>query len=105
MKSILFVAICLICSFNAMSQVKFGLELNAYSSTIKNISPDTIVPWGYSGAKVTQSSSYALAPALILRKDIGKEFSLESGLGYWSNKYKLNLQAYNRWYGTTVDST
>ncbi|MBK0402348.1 outer membrane beta-barrel protein [Adhaeribacter sp. BT258] len=105
MKRILFITLCMLCNFKAMAQVKFGFELNAYSSTFRNISSDSIVPWGYSGAKVTQSPANALAPALILRKDVGKRFSLETGLGYWSNKYKLNLQAYNRWYKATVDST
>ena len=96
---------CLSFNLKTFAQVNFGFELNAYKSKLINISPDTIVPHGYSGAKVYQAPSYGIAPALVLRKQIRKNLSLETGLGYWSHKYKLSLRAYNRFYGAEVDSS
>ncbi len=104
-KIILAIGLYLLCSLQVLGQIKVGFELNGYSSKLIKISPDTIVPYGYSGAKVTQSPSFGIAPALVLRTPIRENLTLETGLGYWSDKYKLQLQSYSRYFGTEVDST
>jgi hypothetical protein len=102
---LLLIVVCLFFKVEAIAQLKFGLELNGYTSTLRNISQDTMVTFGLSGAKVYSSPTYGIAPSFLLRKEIGNKFSLETGLGYWSSKSKVHLNIYSQFFSHEFDTT
>jgi hypothetical protein len=67
----------------------FGIGLSSQYSQIVNISKDTLVPFGFSGAELNQNFVTSLVPHVHFRKTLGKKISLQTGLRY--NRLNKNM--------------
>ena len=89
----------------AHSQSSFGIQIDIGRSTLNRISDDTIVAYGYSGAKHSVKNIFYISPSLRFRKNLNSKISFESGLGYLSLNHQIRLKYNYDFFQTYVDTT
>ncbi len=77
-----------ILSLNASGQIKVGLELNAYSAVLKNIT-NAETRFGYAIVPFEHKPSFGISPTILLRKNLTPKFSIETGLGFVNYNHKI----------------
>ena len=102
MKKITFIITLIFLISSSYGQSSFGIQIEVGTSKLVGISTDTIVPYGYSGAKFSQKTNIFISPSLRFRKMFSDKFFWESGIGYHSVSHNIQLDFYH---STKIDTT
>jgi hypothetical protein len=105
MKKILFILALIVSTPNIYGQNSYGIQVEIGKSKLVGISTDTIVPYGYSGAKFSQGNDIYISPSLRVRKRLSDRFFGESGLGYQPVFHNIQLDFYHSFFQTKIDTT
>ncbi len=90
---------------NVCGQNSFGIEIKIGKSKFVGISTDTIVAYGYSGAKYSQNNDTHIYPSIRFRKSFSNKFFGETGLAYEPIFKNIKLDFYNSFFRKKIDTT
>lgn len=91
-------------SLSLKSQTYYGIGINLNYYRLTNISQDTIVPYGYSGALIKQSTHIQFNPHINIKRVFSKRNSLQVGVGYLPINHRLSINFYNSFFQRQVDT-
>jgi hypothetical protein len=99
------ILIMLFCKWNLKSKNYLGIGLQLNQNKLSKISTDTIVPFGFSGAKLNQINRLQFIPSIYYQRKILSKLSLQTGFSFNPLKYNLELSYYHSFYNKQIDTT